>query len=917
MTNRPASRTGYLFYLPAVVALLSAGALIWFFNSCSEKSTVKTGDRDSPFSKVILAEKLDEPMEMTFLPEGKVLFVERKGGVKIYDPGTRTVKLVATLPVNIFYTNRKGEKKPAEEGLMGVVAHPQYEKNHWIYMYYADPDDSRHVLARWELVNDKLVEGSKKILLAIPTQREECCHTGGGMVFDAQGNLYLTVGNNTVNPESGTSNLDERKGMENSDDQRTAGNTNDLRGKILRIHPNEDGTYSIPAGNLFPSGREKTRPEIYTMGHRNPWRPTIDSKTGYLYWGEVGPDASSDSIFGPKGYDEFNQAREAGNFGWPYFIADNKPYNDYDYTTKKTGPPFDPVKPVNQSPNNTGLTELPPARKALIWYPYDISDSFPLIGNSGRSATGGPVYHRSDYPQAKRPFPDYYEGKWFIVDFMRGWIMAVTLDEKGAYQSMERFLPNESFVSAIDMDFSPEGDLYVLEYGTEWFRGNDDARLVRIEYNPGKRKTTARISADKTKGAVPLTVNLRPGVAGQADDDSLTYEWQLTRPGWDTILYQANPVLRFDTPGRYKVSLTLSGRNGFLDKQELEILAGNDPPLVSFDLLKGNRSFHFPQDTLSYAVQVQDKEDGSLENGRIKAGQVAVTIDYLPVGYDLVLLAQSQRNADLFASLSIGQILMEGQDCKSCHAMDKRSIGPGYLEIAARYRGDREATDRLAEKIIKGGTGVWGDHAMSAHPQLSGTDARAIAEYILTLGEKKSGRSLPVKGRYPLGYPPGVTEKGSFVLRAAYRDRGSGPMPPITEEVTYILRYPVLDPEKAEFKEAAGFDDKPGKKFQVKGKKAWIGYSRLDLTGINEVSIGIFAPESSGCAGGVVELRIDSTDGALIGKSGIVTPGSNKEILSFNIKGAVGLHDLYFVFKNDNSKPQQPLMQVGQIAFRK
>ena len=146
------------------------------------------------------------------------------------------------------------------------------------------------------------------------------------MIFDAAGNLFLTVGNNTVNPRNGASNLVELPGEENSDDQRGPSNSNDLRGKILRIHPEDDGTYTIPTGNLFPEGTAKTRPEIYTMGHRNPWRPTLDSKTGFLYWGEVGPDANEDAEWGPKGYDEFNQAKAPGFFGWPYFIADNQPY---------------------------------------------------------------------------------------------------------------------------------------------------------------------------------------------------------------------------------------------------------------------------------------------------------------------------------------------------------------------------------------------------------------------------------------------------------------------------------------------------------------------------------------------------------------------------------------------------------------
>ena len=83
---------------------------------------------------------------------------------------------------------------------------------------------------------------------------------------------------------------------------------------------------------------------------------------------------------------------------------------------------------------------------------------------------------------------------------MRGWIMAVTLDEQGNYQSMERFLPEENFSSAIDMKFAPNGDLYVLEYGSAWFRGNDNARIVKIEYNGGNRPPLVQASAAKRAG---------------------------------------------------------------------------------------------------------------------------------------------------------------------------------------------------------------------------------------------------------------------------------------------------------------------------------------------------------------------------------------------------------------------------------
>ncbi len=130
----------------------------------------------------------------------------------------------------------------------------------------------------------------------MPVQREECCHVGGGMVFDKDKNLLLSTGDNTYSKSSdGFTPIDERPGAAPRDAQKSSGNTNDLRGKILRIHPEADGTYTIPEGNLFPKGTPNTRPEIYTMGNRNPWRLTIDSRTNWLYWGEVGPDGSNGS----------------------------------------------------------------------------------------------------------------------------------------------------------------------------------------------------------------------------------------------------------------------------------------------------------------------------------------------------------------------------------------------------------------------------------------------------------------------------------------------------------------------------------------------------------------------------------------------------------------------------------------------
>ncbi len=104
------------------------------------------------------------------------------------------------------------------------------------------------------------------------------------------------------------------------------------------------------------------------MGARNPYRIFVDKEnTDWLFWGEVGPDANQSSTEGPEGRDEINLVKEAGNYGWPYFAAENIPYqNTY------SDPPFyyDPAAPVNISQWRNGLENLPPAQPS--WLDFSI-----------------------------------------------------------------------------------------------------------------------------------------------------------------------------------------------------------------------------------------------------------------------------------------------------------------------------------------------------------------------------------------------------------------------------------------------------------------------------------------------------------------------------------------------------------------
>ncbi|CAE7439517.1 unnamed protein product, partial [Symbiodinium sp. CCMP2456] len=308
-----------------------------------------------------LATQLKQPMELAVAPDGRVFYIEIKGQLKVYNPATRQTETVGEIEVTTAQEN----------GLIGLALDPKFQENRWIYLQYSPPNFSGQHVSRFTLVDGKLEMESEKVLLKFEEQRLQCCHHAGSLEFGPDGCLFIGTGDNTHphGDSHGYAPIDERQDKFPWDAQKSSSNTKSYNGKILRIRPLADGTYEIPDGNLFPKDGSIGHPEIYVMGCRNPWRINVDQKTGYLYWGEVGPDAGNDGARGPRGYDEVNQAKKAGNFGWPYFIADNQAYHDVDFTSEKVGSKFDPARPINDSPNNTGARELPPATEAFIYYP--------------------------------------------------------------------------------------------------------------------------------------------------------------------------------------------------------------------------------------------------------------------------------------------------------------------------------------------------------------------------------------------------------------------------------------------------------------------------------------------------------------------------------------------------------------------
>ena len=480
----------------------------------------------SSFHTVVLEDEVTDVMELDVAADGRVFWIERQGPLRVWDPTTGRSHLAGTVPSWMVI----------EDGASGMALDPNFLENGWIYIYYTPATGEPNRIARFTYRDHSLDLSSEEVILEVPVQRDYCCHSAGYLLFDGDGNLWLSTGDNTHNIIEGGAPIVEVPGQEFSDAQRSAANTNDLRGKVLRIRPLPDGTYEIPEGNLFGEDDDpRTRPEIYTMGHRNPWRFSIDPETGWLYVGDVGL-GNPPGDKGPWGWEEINRAKEPAFFGWPYLAGPNEPYADVDAETGEIGERFDPDSINNDSPNNSGLRELPAAEPAFIWYTYGQSVDFPALGSGGMSAAAGPVYRR---PADAGPhaLPAYYEGAFLFYEWMRNWIMEVRMDADGDILQINPFLPGRTFSRPIDVKVGPDGALYVAEWGEEFWGSNPDARIIRLEY--------------RGRAARPVT-------STTADSSSLSFTWP-----------PDGAIVDFDRPFAFRL-------DGDVDDAVVHVLTGHD-----------------------------------------------------------------------------------------------------------------------------------------------------------------------------------------------------------------------------------------------------------------------------------------------------------------------------------------------------
>lgn len=236
---------------------------------------------------VVVADNLEHPWSLAFLPYNDILISERPGRLRIIRDGRLLPSPVAGLPAI---------RAMGQGGLLDLLPHPDFAENRLLYFSYAANQDggvTTHV-ARARFENDRL--SNVEVLFRAEPASLARVHFGSRLAFDRKGYLYITVG--------------DRGQMDRAQD------LGDLAGKIIRLH--DDGR--IPDDNPFV-GTAGARPEIFSYGHRNPQGLAAHPESGEIWAHE----------HGPRGGDEINIIRAGVNYGWPVVTL------GIDYTGFKIG----------------------------------------------------------------------------------------------------------------------------------------------------------------------------------------------------------------------------------------------------------------------------------------------------------------------------------------------------------------------------------------------------------------------------------------------------------------------------------------------------------------------------------------------------------------------------------------------------
>jgi len=604
--NRPRRRTaGAAFAALALAALALAGP-------AAPPAHALQVPPDFVVENAVPGVYFDIPVGIRFLPDGRMLTLEKRGRLWVSKNGVRH-------PVPMW----NGETEvlsSADRGAIGFAVDPNFATNRYIYLAYTvdpdtngvdDNDDAFGRLVRYQVSasDSNAFDLSTRTVLLGTNWTEgilsaSSTHTVGSVEFGRDGSLLLSAGEGGQYNTADGGGLDPNAfGPGKTDPSEDIGafraqSLGSLAGKILRLNPANGHGY--PSNPYWDGDPLSKRSRIWAYGLRNPYRIMIRPGTGSTDPADGNPGTLYIGDVGWANYEDLNILKTPGaNFGWPCYEGPQT-RNDYQALS-----PSNSGCSTIGSPSNPGPLTWPTA----YWSHGDSAQSVPP-GAIGRTSIAGAFYTGTQYPPA-------YRNKYFHVEFTFGWIRVLSMDANDQLTGAQAF--GEAMAGPVDLEADPvSGDLHYVSIYT--------GEVRRIRYTGpvvGNQPPVAAASAEPAVGIEPLQVVFSSAGSADPDGDPLAYAWSF---GDGQGSAQPNPVHTYTAPGTYVAVLSVSDTAGALDTASVVVEVGEDfafPTTIvldDFDRADGAPGAPWLADGGAIAIADSALERGALDGGLVWDG---------------------------------------------------------------------------------------------------------------------------------------------------------------------------------------------------------------------------------------------------------------------------------------------------------
>jgi glucose/arabinose dehydrogenase len=596
--------------LAAVLGLLALGA------SPAFGATLPSGFQDEP-----VLTGLEEPTSVRFSSDGRIFVAEKAGKVLVFDSlSDKTPQVFADLRTNVYDTG--------DRGILGFALDPDFPSQPYVYLLYTydhilgdpapppkwgtkdttgDPcpdlkgSDACVVsgrLVRLTANGDQAIESSGAPLEHVLVEdwcQQFSSHSIGDLQFGPEGALYASGGDGASfsatdigqlgTPPNPCGDPSKEGGALRAQDVRTSGDPTGLDGTIIRIDP-ETGK-GWPGNPL--SGPDDNARRIIGFGFRNPFRFGIDPDTDELYVGNVGWDNWEE-------IERFSAApSDAFNGGWPCYEG---PAVQLNYKNAGVA--------LCKSLYEFGGASLP-----FFSYPHreGLTPGDPCLDFRGSAVAGFAFYGTG-------PYPPQYDDTMFFTDSVRGCIYAMFpgADGRPDPSTVTSFMHHSDPYSGVDLEIGPDGNLYYVSFFTEEGGSEFEPGAVhRIQYFPANEPPVARLSADKTWGDAPLTVEFDASESEDADGDDLEFEWDLDGDGdfGDAPTSETMPTETYGGDDNRIVAVRVVDPDGAESTARLTIYPDNTPPEPVILSPSPGDAWSVGEE-IEFEGSVSDEEDDSL-----------------------------------------------------------------------------------------------------------------------------------------------------------------------------------------------------------------------------------------------------------------------------------------------------------------